>query len=52
VAETLAEHRAILAALEAQDPGAARAAARHHLGQLMTHLEPLAAERPDLFQPG
>ena len=49
VAETLDEHRAILAALEARDPDAARAAMRHHLRQLMTFLAPLEAEHPDLF---
>jgi DNA-binding GntR family transcriptional regulator len=49
VAATLAEHRAILAALEARDPAAARAATRAHLRQLLTYLEPLERERPDLF---
>ena len=49
VAETLEEHRAILAALEAQDVAAARAAIRVHLGRLLDRLEPLARERPDLF---
>lgn len=49
VAETLEEHRAIVAALEARDPAAARAATRAHLGQLLARIEPLAAERPDLF---
>ena len=51
VAETLAEHRAILAALEARDPVAARSAMRHHLRQLMTFLAPLEREHPDLFEP-
>lgn len=51
IADTLAEHRAILAALEAQDPGAARAATRHHLRQLVGHLAPLERDRPDLFAP-
>ncbi len=49
VQATLAEHRAILAALAARDPAAARAATRDHLGQLLTYLEPLERERPDLF---
>lgn len=49
VAATLAEHRAIVAALEARDPERARAATRAHLGQLLTYLEPLERERPDLF---
>lgn len=51
VAATLDEHRAILAALEARDPGAARAATRAHLRQLIRYLEPLERERPDLFNP-
>ena len=51
VQATLAEHRAILAALEARDPVAARAAVQSHLRQLVTYLEPLERERPDLFNP-
>lgn len=51
VAATLDEHRAILAALEARDPAAARAAMRHHLSQLLTFLIPLEQARPDLFAP-
>ncbi len=49
VAATLNEHRAILAALQARDPDAARLAVRAHLRQLVTYLEPLERERPDLF---
>jgi DNA-binding GntR family transcriptional regulator len=48
---TLAEHQAILAALEARDPVAARAAVRDHLRQLISYLEPLERDRPDLFNP-
>ena len=48
---TYAEHQAILAAIEARDPVAARAATRLHLGQLIGFLEPLALARPDLFEP-
>jgi DNA-binding GntR family transcriptional regulator len=51
VQATLAEHQAILAALEARDPVAARAAVQDHLRQLITYLEPLERERPDLFNP-
>jgi DNA-binding GntR family transcriptional regulator len=51
VQDTLAEHQAIVAALEARDPGAARAATRHHLRQLITFLEPLVTTRPELFDP-
>ena len=48
---TLEEHQAIVAALEAHDAVAARAATAAHLGKLLTFLEPLAATRPDLFDP-
>lgn len=48
---TLDEHRAILAALEARDPDAARLVTRAHLRQLITYLEPLERDRPDLFDP-
>ena len=46
---TLAEHKAIVAALEAHDPEAAREAMRRHLGQLITLLEPLVDIYPELF---
>ncbi|MCC0035006.1 MAG: GntR family transcriptional regulator [Hoeflea sp.] len=49
---TLEEHKAIVAALEAGDPEAARKATRHHLGQLILLLEPLVDERPELFTSG
>jgi len=48
----LAEHKAIVAALEARNPEAARRATRHHLNQLIKWLEPLVAERPELFTNG
>jgi GntR family transcriptional regulator, rspAB operon transcriptional repressor len=51
VQNTLAEHETILAALESHDPVAAREATKHHLGQLLTILEPLMVERPELFGP-
>ena len=51
IAATLDEHRAILVALEARDPDAARLATRAHLRQLITYLEPLERDRPDLFDP-
>lgn len=51
ITATLEEHRAILAALEARDPDAARLATRAHLRQLITYLEPLERDRPDLFDP-
>ncbi len=46
---TLAEHTAIVSALEAHDPEAAREATRYHLGQLIRSLEPLIIEHPELF---
>jgi DNA-binding GntR family transcriptional regulator len=49
---TIDEHKAIVAALEARDPEAAREATRHHLRQLITFLEPLVDERPELFENG
>lgn len=51
VEATLAEHRGIVAAIEARDPVAAREAVRLHLGKLIGILEPLAQNRPDLFDP-
>lgn len=51
VAATLAEHQAILQALEARDPDAARATVQAHLRQLLTYLEPLERDRPELFSP-
>ncbi len=51
VGQTLDEHRAIVAAVAAHDPAAARAAIQTHLRQLLRHLEPLERDRPDLFDP-
>jgi DNA-binding GntR family transcriptional regulator len=51
VQATLAEHQAILAALEQRDAVAARIAVQAHLRQLVTYLEPLERDRPDLFNP-
>ena len=48
--DTLAEHQAILRALETHDTAAAVAATRHHLRQLLSFLEPLEEARPELFQ--
>ncbi len=48
---TLEEHRAIVAAIAARDPGAARAATGRHLAQLLTYIEPLEAAHPELFAP-
>jgi DNA-binding GntR family transcriptional regulator len=49
VETALAEHQTILEALEVRDPVVARAAVQAHLRQLITHLEPLELEWPDLF---
>jgi DNA-binding GntR family transcriptional regulator len=51
VQATLDEHRAIVEALGAHDPEAARAATRRHLRQLLTLIEPLEAAHPELFKP-
>jgi DNA-binding GntR family transcriptional regulator len=50
VADTLAEHKAIIAAIEARDPDAARRATRKHLQQLLLNLEAIEQDRPDLFE--
>jgi DNA-binding GntR family transcriptional regulator len=49
IAATLDEHQAIVDALAARDPVAARAAVQFHLRQLLTFIEPLERDRPDLF---
>jgi GntR family transcriptional regulator, rspAB operon transcriptional repressor len=49
IAATLDEHRAIVTALEARDAVAARTAVQAHLRQLLTYLEPLERDRPELF---
>jgi len=49
IADTLAEHNAIVAALEAHDPQAAREATKDHLQQLLLNLEVLERDRPNLF---
>jgi DNA-binding GntR family transcriptional regulator len=51
IAATLDEHRAIVEAVAARDPEAARLAVRTHLRQLLRYLEPLERERPELFGP-
>jgi DNA-binding GntR family transcriptional regulator len=47
---TLREHRAVLAALQARDPDAAGAAMGAHLDQGMEELKRFAARQPDLFE--
>lgn len=47
--QTIAQHRAILAALQAGDGAAADAALRAHLRQMLTELPQMAAAHPDYF---
>ena len=49
IAQTVDEHRAIVAAIAAHAPEAAGLATRRHLRQMLTLLEPLAVQRPELF---
>ncbi|WP_411838884.1 GntR family transcriptional regulator [Paracoccus sp. ME4] len=46
---TIAQHRTILAALQAGDADAAEAAIRTHLRQMLTELPQMAADHPDYF---
>jgi DNA-binding GntR family transcriptional regulator len=48
---TFGEHAAIVAAIEAGDAAAARAAMKRHLNSTSAMLESLAKERPGLFTP-
>ena len=50
VEDAYREHQAIVDALEKRDPALARQALRHHLNQLLTRLDRVAKEQPDLFQ--
>jgi len=45
------EHAAIVDAIIARDPDAAKAATRDHVRLLMKYIEPLETERPELFKP-
>ncbi|WP_405406094.1 GntR family transcriptional regulator [Paracoccus sp. Ld10] len=47
--ETIAQHRAILTALQAGDADAAEGAIRIHLQQMLTELPQMAAAHPDYF---
>ena len=48
--ETLHEHRAILAAVQAGDAEAARRAMSGHLSQLIARIEPLEKKYPEIFR--
>ena len=48
---SLNEHSAIAAAIEAEDPVAAREAMKRHLTITGARLETLAKQQPDLFSP-
>lgn len=48
---SLNEHSAIAAAIEAEDPEAAREAMKRHLAITGARLETLAKQQPDLFSP-
>ncbi|PJI84275.1 GntR family transcriptional regulator [Yoonia maricola] len=49
--EAVAEHKAILSAIEAQDATAAQIAMSQHLGQLIKRIEPLELQHPEFFRP-
>ena len=50
IEESFREHEAIVDAIEKRDPALARRSLRHHLEQLLTRLDRVAREQPDLFQ--
>ncbi|MBM6593267.1 GntR family transcriptional regulator [Microvirga pudoricolor] len=47
----LAQHVVIVEAIKARDPGAAEAAMRQHLSEILRSLPQLALQHPDLFEP-
>jgi DNA-binding GntR family transcriptional regulator len=49
--QTLAEHRAVLAAIKSRDAEAARVAMAAHIGAVSASFEALAREKPNLFTP-
>ena len=49
LSETVAEHVTLVDAVARRDAVGAEEAMRHHVRQLIRRLEPLEAERPDLF---
>src|SRR5574337_1059741 len=49
--ETLREHAAIVEAVEAADPAAAREAMKRHLGATGAQLDIIVRQRPEMFSP-
>ena len=50
LAEMIAEHRAVVAAVAAHDPDAAEEALRHHLRMVLSSLPAIRAQHPDYFE--
>jgi DNA-binding GntR family transcriptional regulator len=51
LAEMIAEHRSVVAAVAAHDPDAAEEALRHHLRMVLSTLPAIRAQHPDYFEP-
>jgi DNA-binding GntR family transcriptional regulator len=50
LAEMIEEHRAVVAAVAANDPDAAEQALRHHLRMVLSSLPAIRAQHPDYFE--
>ena len=50
IAEMIAEHRAVVAAVAAHDPDEAERALRHHLRMVLSTLPAIRAQHPDYFE--
>lgn len=50
-AEAACEHEAIMGAIRSRDPAGAITKMRTHLGQLVSRIEPLEKQHPELFRP-
>lgn len=50
LAEMIEEHRAVVAAVAANDPDAAESALRHHLRMVLSGLPAIRAQHPDYFE--
>jgi DNA-binding GntR family transcriptional regulator len=51
LAEMIAEHRAVVAAVAGHDPDAAEDALRHHLRMVLSTLPAIREQHPDYFEP-